>query len=217
MTKEQAVDLAWEYMQLHHQLEKAEIIFVLGSLDERVAHYAAQLWKEGWAPWLVFSGDGRKHSDSLLKDAYGGKAEADHMAAIAFASGVPEDVIIIENKANNSGENYSFTKPLLEAKGIDTTKVIIVQKPYMERRAYATGKIHWPSSELVVTSPPAANFNEYVHNAFDPDLVINIMIGDLQRIKEYPAKGFQIEQEIPDEVWAAYEYLVSAGYTKRLL
>lgn len=43
------------------------------------------------------------------------------------------------------------------------------------------------------------------------------MVGDLQRIKEYPAKGFQIEQEIPDEVWSAYETLVAAGYDKHLI
>jgi hypothetical protein len=47
--------------------------------------------------------------------------------------------------------------------------------------------------------------------------VINIMVGDLQRIKEYPAKGFQIYQEIPHDVWAAYEELIEAGYSKRLV
>ncbi len=217
MTNEQATALVWEYMLLHHQLEKADIIFVLGSLDERVAHYAAELWKSNWAPWLVFSGDGRQHSDELLKDAYGGRTEADHMMAIAVASGVPKEHIIVENRANNSGENYQFTEPLLTARGIARNMVIIVQKPYMERRAYATGKIHWPNSQLIVTSPPVAGFDAYIKNAFDPDLIRNIMVGDLQRIKEYPTKGFQIPQAIPDDVWAAYEYLVAAGYTKRLL
>jgi len=39
----------------------------------------------------------------------------------------------------------------------------------------------------------------------------------LQRIKAYPAKGFQIYQEIPADVWDAYEQLVSAGYDKHLM
>src|SRR3989338_5454204 len=43
------------------------------------------------------------------------------------------------------------------------------------------------------------------------------MVGDMQRIKEYPAKGFQIEQGIPNEVWQAYEFLVAQGYNKRLI
>lgn len=43
------------------------------------------------------------------------------------------------------------------------------------------------------------------------------MVGDLQRIKEYPAKGFQIPQEIPDNVWSAYEKLGCVGYTSHLI
>ena len=44
-----------------------------------------------------------------------------------------------------------------------------------------------------------------------------MLVGDLQRIKEYPKKGFQIEQEISPEVWEAYEYLVGLGYTNYLI
>ena len=47
--------------------------------------------------------------------------------------------------------------------------------------------------------------------------MIGIMVGDLQRIKLYPARGFQIAQEIPDEVWQAFEGLVHAGYDKYLI
>lgn len=49
------------------------------------------------------------------------------------------------------------------------------------------------------------------------DEVINIMAGDLHRIKIYPQRGFQIYQDIPDYVWDAYEQLVSMGYTKYLI
>jgi len=47
--------------------------------------------------------------------------------------------------------------------------------------------------------------------------VVSIMVGDLQRIKIYPARGFQIEQEIPEPVWQAFELLVRAGYDKYLV
>jgi hypothetical protein len=43
------------------------------------------------------------------------------------------------------------------------------------------------------------------------------LVGVLQRIKEYPKLGFQIEQDMPDEVWEAYEYLVAQGYINRLI
>ena len=51
------------------------------------------------------------------------------------------------------------------------------------------------------------------------DTILNIMVGDLQRIRLYamPPRDFQIPQEIPDEVWAAFETLVAAGYTWNLV
>ena len=47
--------------------------------------------------------------------------------------------------------------------------------------------------------------------------VVSIMVGDLQRIRVYAEKGFQIPQEIPDEVWKAYEELVALGFRERLV
>jgi hypothetical protein len=57
----------------------------------------------------------------------------------------------------------------------------------------------------------------YSNAALSPDEVISIMVGDLQRVKIYPEKGFQIAQEIPEDVWRAFEELVAAGYTRHLI
>ena len=46
---------------------------------------------------------------------------------------------------------------------------------------------------------------------------IDSMVGSMQRIREYPKLGYQIEQEIPDDVWQAYEFLVAAGYDSKLI
>jgi hypothetical protein len=86
----------------------------------------------------------------------------------------------------------------------------------MERRSYATFKKHWPDKNLLVTSPQIP-FDEYATDEIPLERVINIMIGDLQRIQLYPAKGFQIYQEIPAEVWDAYEQLVVLGFDKHLV
>jgi hypothetical protein len=90
----------------------------------------------------------------------------------------------------------------------------------MERRSYATFRKVWPEKELLVTSPQVSMdqyLNQYSHHALSADDVIGIMVGDLQRIRAYPAKGFQIHQDIPDDVWEAYEELVKAGYDSYLL
>jgi len=69
----------------------------------------------------------------------------------------------------------------------------------------------------LVTSPQVG-LEEYLagysNGALDRDEIINVMVGDLQRIKTYPELGFQIPQDIPKEVWDAYLKLLDMGYTK---
>jgi uncharacterized SAM-binding protein YcdF (DUF218 family) len=144
------------------------------------------------------------------------ESEADLMARIALDMGVPAEAIFIENKSTNTGENILFTQQMLEEKGLHPHSFLLVQKPYMERRSYATFKKHWPDKELIVTSPQIA-FEDYPTPGMTMERVIDLMVGDLQRIRIYPAKGFQIPQEIPEEVWSAYEKLVDLGFTGHLL
>jgi uncharacterized SAM-binding protein YcdF (DUF218 family) len=107
---------------------------------------------------------------------------------------------------------------LLQKHNIDVQKLILVQKPYMERRTYATFCKQWPGNtvEIMVTSPQIS-FEDYPTNEISLEEVIHIMIGDLQRIYLYPQKGFQIYQEIPASVWEAYHYLTSKGFTHHLM
>ena len=201
----------WNYHQMNHELAKSDCILALGSHDLRVADRAAELYLQGWAPLVVMSGGLGNFTQEMWTES-----EADQFAAIAIRKGVPEDAILIENRSTNTGENILYTQQLLQQKGLDPQNFIVVQKPYMERRSYATFKKHWPGKNLLVTSPQIA-FDEYATNDIPLDRVINIMIGDLQRIRVYPDKGFQVYQEIPAEVWDAYERLVQLGFDKHLL
>ena len=214
MNKTEIDELAktiWDYHHLNHKLEKADCIFVLGSHDTRVAEYAADLFLKGFAPYIIFSGG----LGNLTKNIFQ-KPEADIFADIAIKRGVPPEKILIENKSTNTGENVEFTKKLLDEKGLKFDTFILIQKPYMERRTFATFKKVWPEKNFIVTSPPIS-FEDYPNKEISKDKVIDIMIGDLQRIKIYPGRGFQIFQEIPPNVWSAYEKLVELGYTKHLV
>jgi uncharacterized SAM-binding protein YcdF (DUF218 family) len=205
----------WDYHRLNHELTDADAILVLCSHDERVAERGAHLFLEGWAPLLIFSG-GRGAITSRLWD----EPEAERFARIAIDLGVPPDRIIVEPNSTNTGENVRFTRQLLGEQGIDPQRFIVVQKPYMERRSYATFLQYWPEKDLIVTSPQASfddYLAEYTHSSLSADDVIGIMLGDLQRIRFYPELGYQIAQDIPADVWNAYEQLVEAGYDKYLV
>jgi uncharacterized SAM-binding protein YcdF (DUF218 family) len=205
----------WHYHQMKHRLEKADAILVLCSHDTRVAETGAQLFLGGWAPLLIFAGG----LGSVTREMWT-EPEADQFAAIAVGMGVPREHILIENRSTNTGDNVRFTRQLLAEKQVDPGRFILVQKPYMERRSFATFRKLWPEKECLVTSPQVS-FDEYLagyaNEEFSKDDVISIMVGDLQRIRLYPEKGFQIHQEIPADVWSAYEELVSAGYNQRLI
>ena len=205
----------WNYLKLNHQIEKSDAILVLCSHDKRVAERAAQLLLDGWAPLLIFSGGLGSITRTIWTEP-----EADQFAAIAIEMGVPEETILIENKSTNTGDNFRFTRNLLIEKGMDPQKFIVVQKPYMERRSFATFRKIWPERDVIVTSPQVG-FDEYLDSYTNRELsvnhVVSIMVGDLQRIKVYAEKGFQLDQEIPPEVWSAYEELVRSGYNRHLI
>jgi uncharacterized SAM-binding protein YcdF (DUF218 family) len=201
----------WDYHHLHHTPVPSDCILVLGSHDLRSADRGAELYLQGLAPILIFSGGLGYLTKGVWKDP-----EADQMARIALDKGVPAEAIFIENQSTNTGENILFTGRLLEEKGLHPHTFLLVQKPYMERRSYATFKQHWPDKELIVTSPQIA-FEDYPTPDIPMERVINSMVGDLQRIRIYPEKGFQIPQEIPDDVWAAYEKLVGWGFNDRVV
>jgi uncharacterized SAM-binding protein YcdF (DUF218 family) len=201
----------WDYHHLYHSPESSDCILVLGSHDLRVAERGAALYLQGWAPILLFSGGLGNVTRDIWKES-----EADQFAAIARDMGVPSEAIFIENKSTNTGENILFTQELLAQRQLDPQTFLLVQKPYMERRSYATFKKHWPDKQLIVTSPQIA-FEDYPTPEIPLEKVINIMVGDLQRIRIYPEKGFQIFQEIPDDVWQAYERLVELGFDKHLV
>jgi len=214
MTESHATDALarrlWDYMLLGHELVPSDLILVLGSNDVRVAEHAAGLFLRGLAPLMVCSGNvGRLTATRFAR------SEAETFADVAVAKGVPRDAILLEPRATNSGENLAFTRELLEARAVHPRRIILVQKPYMERRAYATFLRQWPGPEARVTSPPIP-FDHYFTPDLPRELVINVLVGDVQRMKVYAERGFQVPQPMPDDVWAAFSELVARGYTSHL-
>ncbi|WP_277480963.1 YdcF family protein [Catalinimonas alkaloidigena] len=214
MDKNKCIQTIWDYHLMHHQLEKADCILTLGSHDLRVAAHAADLYLEGWADHLIFSGGLGRLTEGMWE-----RAEAEVFADVAIEKGVPKERIYLENKSTNTGENLRLTESLIKAEGLDLQDFIVVQKPYMERRAFATFKKHFPDKKCLISSPPLDYHNYCI--ASDPEInherVIHLIVGDLQRIKIYAEKGFQISQEVPQEVWEAYQRLVDEGYTEHLI
>lgn len=200
----------WDYHRLGHALKTADAIVALGSHDTRVAERAAEVFLGGFAPVVVMSG-----AQGALTGGWT-RSEAEVFADVAAERGVPRAKMLLEARSTNTGENVVFSRALLAERGIEPRTLIAVQKPYMERRTLATFEARWPGVEVVVTSPQLG-FEEYTAGSIAPAEVIHIMVGDLQRLWLYAEKGWSTPQPMPPFVREAYEGLVAAGYTRRLV
>jgi len=211
MSTDELARVLWDYMRLGHALAPADVILVLGSNDVRVGEHGARLFLQGLAPLMLFSGNVGRLTAGRFE-----KSEAATFADAAVRLGVPQSAILIEDASTNTGENIERSRALLASAGVQPSRIILVQKPYMERRAWATFKRRWPEPDLQVSSPPIP-YEEYPTPQIPRDLVINILVGDVQRMRVYAERGFQVPQPIPDDVWAAWEELVARGYTGHLV
>lgn len=203
------IQVLWNYMKMNHKIRNADCIIGLGTIDINVANVASELYLKGYANKLIFSGGLGKITRKLWNET-----EAEKFAKIAIQRGVPSNNIYLEKESTNTGDNFRFSKKLIENLKLDIKSCIIVCKPYDEKRAYATFKKIMPEYDGIVYSENISceeyyqkYGNEWVH----------VLVGDIQRMKIFYEKGWQIKMDIPQNVWKAYETLVRKGYNKFVL
>ena len=215
MDKDTAVHILWNYRRMDQTPGRADCIVGFGCYNEDVARRAAQLYRQGYAPLVLFTG-GLGRNTRLMWT----QSEASRFARIAIEAGVPEGAILLEDESTNSGENLIFSRNLLMERGLDHPRVIGVHKPYMERRLFAAFPVYWPEAEVTVTSWQQS-YEEYVSGVgrwgrTEAD-TISMIVGDFQRVLVYPKLGYQIPQNLPEAAMEAYDALVKMGYVNQLI
>lgn len=207
----EAAQILWDYHDMHHKLRPVDIGIGLGSHDLGVATYAAELYHRGLLPRILFTGANAPTTIERFP-----RGEAIHYAEHAKDLGVPAADIIIEPKATNTGENIVLARAALAERGLFPRSVLLLSRPYQQRRAYATCRKNWPEVEPLCASLPMP-LEEYVASIGDANRILNMLVGDTQRIDIFAERGFAIPQPMPAEVRAAFDHLVNAGYTQRLI
>lgn len=205
------VDTLWAYHQMGHQPRPVDAGIVLGSHDLGPATYAAQCWHQQVFPVIVMSG-----ANAPTTRARFPRGEAMHYRDQAIELGVPDQQILLEPQATNTAENLALSRAVLTEHGITPSSVMLISRPYQQRRAYATCQQVWPDVDVICGSLPL-ELDDYVHTIGDAQRVIDMLVGDTQRITVYARRGFAAYQPMPASVHTAYSRLVSRGYTSRLL
>ncbi len=205
------IEVLWDYHDLRHDLHAVDVGIGLGSHDLGVATFMAELFHRGMFPLIVFTGANAPTTVNRFP-----RGEAVHYRERAIELGVPPEAICVEPTAVNTGQNIELTRQLLADEGVDVGSVVLISRPYQQRRTFATCKKLWPEVDVLCASRPLP-LDEYIASIGDTKFVIEMLVGDTQRVVEYAKRGFAIEQEMPAEVWAAYQRLVDAGFTSRLI
>ncbi|RCW38534.1 uncharacterized SAM-binding protein YcdF (DUF218 family) [Halopolyspora algeriensis] len=205
------VQTLWDYHRLDDELRPVDVAVGLGGHDSGVAIHTADLYAQGLFPLIVFTGANAPATVDRFP-----RGEAVHYREIAMERGVPDAAILIETEARNTGDNIALTRKLLEDRGIDVGSALLASRPYQQRRAFATAKKLWPGIDILCSSQ-RMTLDDYLAGSGDVDHVVNMLVGDTQRITAYAQAGFAIEQHVPDVVQTAYARLVEAGYTSRLV
>lgn len=209
------LQILWDYLNLHREPQKAQCIVGFGSFDDSVARRAGELYLQGFAPKILFTGGLGRCTDGLFTEP-----EAVRFGKVAMEMGVPPQDILLEDRSANTKENILFTRALLENTNTPHNTILGVHKPYMERRIAAAMGVYWPEQSFAVTSPQM-DIGQYLAGADRQGLsrkeAISVIVGDFQRIDVYAHLGYQLPQQIPDRCWEAYRVLVAMGYDSQLV
>lgn len=203
--------LLWDYHLMHHDPRPCSVAVGLGSHDLGVADVTAELYHQGMAPLIVFTG-----SNSPTTRARMPRGEAVHYRERAVQLGVPESAILLEPRATSTVENIEFSRAVLAEADITVSSVLLVCKPYEERRSYAMMRKLWLDVDVVCASMPMG-LKEYADAIGDARMVIDMIVGALQRVLVFPGWGLAVEQAVPNAVATAYERLCADGFTSRLI
>lgn len=208
------LQVIWDYLKLGQEPKAADVIVGFGNFNTDIARRAAELYHQGIAPKILFTGGLGRNTVGLLPES-----EADRFARVAIECGVPDCDIIREDKSTNTAENIHFTRKLLEDLNVPHGHILGVHQPFMERRISAAMGVYWPELNFSVTSPQVS-IPEYLQRAKEQGISenasISVIVGDFQRMKLYADKGWQLPQEIPEEAWDAFHELVTMGYDTQL-
>lgn len=125
------------------------IVAVSGGDTGARTREAIQLYQDGWAPKLIFSGAAQDKT---------GPSNAEAMRREARTRGVPDDAIITEELGATTQQNAEKTQSILERNNI--ASVILVTSAYHQRRA-GLEFTKRASGTVTVRNHPVASDNQW--------------------------------------------------------
>ena len=186
------------YIFVSDEPEKVDAIFLPGGSHPEQPEYAAELYRKGYAKWLVPSGGVSVKRDKWpgvrsKADIYNGDYQSDceFFTAVFVKNGVPANVIIGEDKSGHTRDNVFLSRMVVYEKGIEIKTAIIVCKAFHARRCLMLYQMAFPDTKFYVC--PVVCMGITKDNWYKSEQGIDRVLGELARcgnqfvgdIKEY--------------------------------
>ncbi len=197
MTNRMITDIS-EFIFVADLPRKSDAIFLPGGSHPEQPEYAAKLYKEGYAEYLVPSGGVSVKMEKWRgvrskADIYDGEYHSDceFFTDVLLKNGVPASAIIAEDKAGHTRDNAFFSRKAVDLAGIEVRSALIVCKAFHARRCLMLYQMAFPHTELRVC--PVHCYNITKDNWYKSEIGTDRVLGELARcgsqfngdIKEY--------------------------------
>jgi uncharacterized SAM-binding protein YcdF (DUF218 family) len=187
-----------------------DAIVGFGMFDVSLARFCGDLFQARLAPRIVFTGGIGAGTGNLG----GPEAEVWREELRRSHPAIPDAAVILESRSTNTGENVAFTTALLErdypdlAFGRGLRRIIVVASPTRLRRVWLTLRRQHPDLALTRRLPSGTSLetDRALYQAQGIDYVAHL-VGELDRIEQYPARGFILPEALPVEVQLARQAL----------
>ncbi len=165
-----AIEDMTRYIFMEDQPQASDIIFIPGTAKSGTTERAAELYRLGYAPYVMPSGRfsyalGRFAAEKMDNPRYFGEYETEfeYMKHILMENGVPESAILREDRATNTVQNGQFSAEAAAARGLTVKRAIISCKAFHARRAFLSYACFLPEAEwlMVPTKSPGMGRDDW--------------------------------------------------------
>lgn len=166
--------------------EKVDAIFLPGGSFPEQPEYAAELYRQGYAKWLVPSGGISVKRDKWpgvrsKADRYDGDYQSDceFLTDVLLKNGVPASAIIGENQSGHTRDNAFLSREVVDKRGAAIRTALIVCKAFHARRCLMLYQMAFP--EAVIKVCPVHCYNITKENWYKSKAGIDRVLGELAR------------------------------------
>lgn len=189
-----------------------DAVIGFGHFDLNIPRRCAELQRSGAAKNVIFTGGIGAGSADL------GEPEADAFFAVLTGEVPPlrDARVIVENRSTNTAENIGLTRALLErdhpelAFGQGIRSVLLVANPCRQRRVWLTWRQMLPDIPAC-NAPPLTDYEEQARlYAGKRQDIARQVLGEFERIRDYPDRGWIAPSTIPPQISTAAVLLAGA-------